>query len=142
MAWTLLKTEPGEYSFADLAADGATLWTGITSPAALAHLRKLRKADPLLIYHSGAERAIVGTAAVAGAPAEDPDNPGLTPAGEPKFAVVRIRAGKPLPAPVTLAALKADPRLAGWALLRQSRLSVVPLPPDVEPIVLRLCKLA
>ena len=118
----LLKTEPGSYAFADLARDAQTAWTGVTNAAAQKNLRAMRKGDHVLIYHTGDERAAVGTATVTADPTPDPDDP----AG--KRVLVTVGAGAALPTPVTLAAMKADPAFAGWDLLRLPRLSVVPVP--------------
>lgn len=117
----LLKTEPGHYSYADLARDGATVWDGVSSNAALKHLRAMRPGDLALIYHTGDERRAVGLAEVTSAPYPDPR------AGDPKLVVVNIRALRPLARPVTLATVKADPAFAGFALVREGRLSVVPV---------------
>jgi predicted RNA-binding protein with PUA-like domain len=134
MATFILKTEPSEYSFGDLTRDKKTVWTGIRNPAALGHLRTARKGDEALIYHTGDEKAIVGLARVTSAPYEDPDQPGTTSEGEPKFAVVDIAPIKAVKA-VTLATIKADPRFAKFPLVTQSRLSVVPVPAELDAIL-------
>lgn len=121
MAYWLLKTEPGTYSFADLEREQATRWDGVRNPTALRHIREMRPSDRCVIYHSGAERAAVGLAEVTTEPYADPE------AGDPKLAVVDVRAVRRLPQPLSLATLKADPRFAGSPLVRLSRLSVVPL---------------
>lgn len=136
MATFLFKTEPSEYSFEDLMRDGKTPWTGISNAAALGHLRKAVKGDFVLVYHTGEVRAIVGLAKVVGGPYEDPKQPGKTPAGEPKNAVVDIQAVKPAKREVTLAEIKADPRFADLLLVKQSRLSVMPIP-EVQAAALR-----
>ena len=118
----LLKTEPTAYSFADLRRDKQTAWTGVTNAAAQKNLRAMAAGDAVLIYHTGDERAAVGTATVVAGPTPDPDDP----AG--KRVLVTVKAGRPLPAPVTLAAMKADAAFAGWDLLRLPRLSVVAVP--------------
>lgn len=112
----LLKTEPSEYSFADLQRDGKTLWDGITNPQALKFLRGMNLGDLLVVYHTGEERRTVGTAQVVKLDLEDPKVPRVT-----------IGAGKPLKHTRTLADLKAHKLFAGSPLVRQSRLSVVPL---------------
>jgi predicted RNA-binding protein with PUA-like domain len=136
----LLKTEPSEYSLDSLVRDGRTVWSGITNNAALAHLRTARKGDHAFIYHTGDERAIVGVAAIVSDPYEDPAKPGRTAAGTPKFAVVDLTAGKPARRPLTLETMKADRRFAvpDFALLRQSRLSVMPVPEKVEAVIREL----
>ena len=128
MATFLFKTEPSEYSFEDLMRDGKTPWTGISNAAALGHLRKAVKGDSVLVYHTGEVRAIVGLAKVVAGPYEDPKQPGKTPTGEPKNVVVDIEAVKPAKREVTLAEIKADPRFADLLLVKQSRLSVMPIP--------------
>ncbi len=128
----LLKTEPGEYSFADLQRDGTTIWSGVSNPAALLALRSMRKGDQALIYHTGAEKAIVGLAKVASNPMEDPAKPGQTPTGEPKFAVVKIKPLRPAQSPVTLAQLKSDARFKSFQLVTHPRLSVMPVPPAID----------
>jgi predicted RNA-binding protein with PUA-like domain len=131
----LLKTEPSTYSFADLQRDKKTTWGGITNNAALLHLRTGRKGDTAFIYHTGDEKQIVGLAKVLTTAYEDPKNPGKTPAGEPKFAVVDLAPVKAAKTPLSLAAMKADPRFKNFELLRQSRLSVVPVPEDIVDLI-------
>jgi predicted RNA-binding protein with PUA-like domain len=112
----LLKTEPGEYSFADLQRDGTTVWDGVTNPAAVKHLREMPRNAKLLMYHTGDERRAVGTASVVSVDASDPKKP-----------LVRIKAGKALAKPVSLADIKGNKLFKDSPLLRQGRLSVVPL---------------
>lgn len=112
----LLKTEPSEYSFADLQRDKSTVWDGVTNPQAVKNLREMPKGAKLVIYHTGDERRAVGTAAVIGVDIADPKTPRVT-----------ISAGKPLRTPVTLAELNANRQFANSPLLKQGRLSVVPL---------------
>ena len=120
----LLKTEPGNYSYADLERDGATVWDGVSSNATLLHLRKMRPGDMALIYHTGDERQAVGLAEITSAPYADPR------AGDPKLVVVDVRPLRRLARPVTLAQVKADTSFAGFALVREGRLSVVPVTPE------------
>jgi len=120
MAFWLLKTEPTEYSFADLLRDGQTAWTGVTNPQALANLRAMRAGDRAAIYHSGEKRA-VGVARISRAAYPDPA------AGDPKRVAVDVEAVAALPAPVPLEDLRSEKAFAGSPLLRQGRLSVVPL---------------
>jgi len=115
-AYYLLKTEPSDYSFADLVRDGETLWDGVANPAALKHLRGMRPGDRLLIYETGSIKSVVGRARVTSA--DGPDS------GAPK---VNIQAAKPLAKPISLAQIKANRLFADSALVRQGRLSVVPL---------------
>ena len=119
-AW-LLKTEPVSYSFSDLQREGATVWDGVTNPLARKHLAAMLPGDPVVVYHTGTERAVVGTAMVGSLP-----ETATSPAGK-STAAVTILAGAALPAAVPLAAIKADPLLTGSDLVRLPRLSVVPL---------------
>lgn len=112
----LLKTEPTVYSFANLQRDQSTIWDGVTNPVAVKHLRHMLRGDGLLIYHTGDERQAVGTASVVTIDITDP-----------KVPVARIKAGKPLAKPVTLAEIKAHKLFSQSPLVRQGRLSVVPL---------------
>src|SRR5438309_7421772 len=114
----LLKTEPSVYSFANLQRDGTTIWDGVTNPAAVKHLREMLKGAKLVIYHTGDERQAVGTALVTS-----------VDAGDPKKPRIEIKAGKPLKDPVTLASMKSNKLFKDSPLLKQSRLSVVPLTP-------------
>lgn len=128
----ILKTEPGDYSWDDLVREKRTAWDGITNPASLKHLRSASKGDPTFIYHTGDERRIVGLAEIVKGPYPDPARPELTKAGETKFPLVDIKAVKAAQTPVTLAEIKADPRFEGFVLLREHRLSVVPVPAKME----------
>lgn len=119
MARWLLKTEPGEYAFGDLEAQGRGRWDGVRNPQAQRHLRAMAEGDGAFLYHTGAERAVVGTARVVRAAYPDPAAPGL--------AVVDLEPAGRLARPVPLAEIKADPAFAGSPLVRQGRLSVVPL---------------
>jgi predicted RNA-binding protein with PUA-like domain len=120
-----LKTEPDTYSFDDLVRDKTTVWDGVANALALKHVRAMKTGDEAIVYHTGDEKAAVGLAAVASAPYADPGG------DDDKLAVVDLTAGRRLPSPVTLAAIKADPAFAGWDLLRIGRLSVVPVPDAV-----------
>ena len=121
MAYWLLKTEPSTYSWDELVAEKETRWDGVTAPAALQHIRAMKKGDKALIYHSGDVRAAVGLAEVTTAPYVDPEG------DSQKLAVVDVRAVRALKQPVALAAIKGDPLFAESPLVRISRLSVVPL---------------
>jgi len=114
----LLKTEPSEYSFADLQRDGTTLWEGVTAPAAVKNLREMAPGARLIIYESGDRRIAVGTASVISVDASDP-----------KYPAVTIKAGKPLVHPVSLAEIKSNKLFKDSQLLKIGRLSVVPLTP-------------
>jgi predicted RNA-binding protein with PUA-like domain len=111
----LLKTEPTVYSFADLQRDSTTIWDGVTNPVALKNLRGMKAGDRLIVYHTGDEKSAVGGATVVSVEAADPKNP-----------QVKIKAGKPIK-PMTLAEIKANKMFADSPLVRQGRLSVVPL---------------
>lgn len=141
MATFLLKTEPGEYSFADLERDGATAWTGITNPAALKALREARKGDEALIYHTGNEKAIVGLARIVRDAYPDPKKPSKTASGETKFPVIDLKALKPAKVPVTLEAVKADKRFATLGLVKQTRLSAMIVPPEMAAALKNLAGL-
>lgn len=112
----LLKTEPTEYSFADLQRDGQTLWDGVSNPVALRNLREMKPGTRLIIYETGDHKSAVGTATVVSVDASNPKNP-----------AVEIKAGKALPKPVSLAEIKSKSLFADSPLVRQGRLSVVPL---------------
>ena len=114
----LLKTEPTAYSFADLQRDKNTVWDGVANPVALRHLREMKPGDRLVIYETGERKSAVGTASVVSVDASDPKNP-----------QVKIKAGTALGKPVTLAEVKAQKLFADSPLVRQGRLSVVPLTP-------------
>src|SRR5438477_5720926 len=119
-AW-LVKTEPHEYSYDDLVHDGDAEWDGVTNAQAQINLRSMQVGDTIVVYHSGGERAAIGLARVVQAPYPDPTDP----AG--KRVWVDLRAERKLDQIVSLAAMKGDPDFAGSPLVRQSRLSVVPL---------------
>ncbi len=112
----LLKTEPSEYSFADLQRDKVTIWDGVTNPVALKNLRAMQPGDHLVIYHTGDERRTVGTASVVSVDVKDPRKP-----------AVKIKSGPALTTPTSLADIKANANFQDSPLLKQGRLSVVPL---------------
>jgi predicted RNA-binding protein with PUA-like domain len=112
----LLKTEPSTYSFADLQREKTTVWDGVSNPVALKHLRGMKPGERLVIYHTGDEKSAVGTASVVSVDVSDAQNP-----------QVKIKVGKALAKPVTLAEVKANDVFAESPLVRQGRLSVVPL---------------
>ena len=117
----LFKEEAEHYSYADLERDGTTVWDGVTNNLALQNLRKVRKGDRVLYYHTGKEKAIVGEMRVVSDPRPDPRDA----AG--KLVVVEVRAVRRLPAPVSLARIKQESQLQDWELVRLPRLSVVPV---------------
>jgi len=112
----LLKTEPTAYSFEDLLRDKETVWDGVHNPVALRNLREMKPGDRLVLYETGERKSAVGTATVVSVEASDPKNP-----------EVKIKAGKAIGKPVTLAQIKANELFADSPLVRQGRLSVVPL---------------
>ncbi len=112
----LLKTEPSVYSFADLQKEQTTIWDGVTNPVAVRHLREMKPGDQLVIYHTGDEKSAVGTATVESVDASDV-----------KVPRVRIKVGKPVAQVKTLAEMKANKLFAQSPIVRQGRLSVVPL---------------
>lgn len=114
----LLKTEPSEYSFIDLQKDAATVWDGVSNPAAVKHLREMEAGAQLVIYETGDRRSAVGTASAVSVDASDPRKP-----------AVKIKAGKALAEPVSLEQIKASKLFADSPLVRMGRLSVVPLTP-------------
>lgn len=114
----LLKTEPTEYSFADLQRDKATVWDGVSNPVAVRNLREMKPGAQLIIYETGKQKSAVGTAKVISVDASNPKKP-----------EVEIQAGKALSKPVSLAEIKANKLFADSPLVRQGRLSVVPLTP-------------
>ena len=124
MAGWILKTEPSAYSFERLTQERRAVWDGVSNPVALRHLRDMAVGDPVLIYHTGDQKAAVGLARVVRAAYPDPK------ANDPKLVVVDVEFVRPLPHPVTLKAVKADPAFADFPLVRMGRLSVVPVKPD------------
>jgi len=116
MADFLLKTEPSTYSFANLQADKQTQWDGVHNPVALRKLGSMKAGDRLVIYHTGDEKAAVGTATVVSIDNGDPKNP-----------IMELKAGKSIAKPVTLATIKANKLFGDSPMVRQGRLSVVPL---------------
>ena len=117
----VLKTEPSEYAYSDLVRERRTRWEGVSNPVALKHLRSMHEGDEVMIYHTGNEKALVGLARVVGAPYPDPS--------DAKLVVVDVEPARPLPKPVPLAAIKAEPAFAELGLVRIPRLSVVPVEP-------------
>lgn len=112
----LLKTEPSTYSFADLQREKTTVWDGVSNPVAVKNLARMKPGERLVIYHTGDEKSAVGTAAVVSVDASDARNPRVT-----------IKVGKAIGKPVTLADAKASDVFSESPLVRQGRLSVVPL---------------
>ncbi len=116
MTWFLFKTEPEVYSFDDFLRDKETVWDGVTNPTAVKHLREMKPGTKWIFYHTGNERTAVGTGSVVNVDTSDP-----------KVPIVRVKVGKRLKHPKTLAAIKAEPIFAKSPLILIGRLSVVPL---------------
>ena len=129
MAIWLLKTEPDNYSYADLERDGETMWDGVANNAALKNIRAIQAGDTAIIYHTGDERALVGIADVTRGYYVNPES------DDAKLAVCDVRAKTRLAKPVTLAQIKAREDLQNWDLVRQARLSVVPVSDEQWEIV-------
>ena len=120
MRW-LVKEEPTHYAFDQFVADGGTIWSGVRNPVAQKNLRAMKKGDRVFYYHTGNEKAVVGTASVTAEAYADPkDKTG-------RMVVVELAPGKKLKRPVTLAEIKQSGRFADWALVRIPRLSVMPV---------------
>ena len=129
MAYWLMKSEPASYSWDDLVRDGGTDWVGVRNNAARLHLKAMKVGDEAFFYHSGDERVVVGIMRITGAGKPDGDDGSWV-----KIPVEPVRALRP----VTLAAIKAEPKLAKMELIRQSRLSVAPVRDEEWQIVLEM----
>jgi len=130
----LFKSDPDTYSFDDLHRDGKTVWDGVSNNVALKHLRGAAKGDRVLVYHTGKERAIVGTAEIASEPYADPKQ------SDPRLAVVDLKAGERLSRPVTLEEIRKQPGLKDFDLVRLPRLSVMPVSESQWKALLALAK--
>ena len=119
MAHWLMKSEPESYGWDDLARDGATEWDGVRNPTARINLKAMQPGDEAFLYHSVSDKAVVGIMRVTRAAEPDPK--------APDWVRVRVEPVRKLTNPVTLAAIKAEPKLAKMELIRQSRLSVAPV---------------
>lgn len=130
MAKWLMKSEPEAYGWADLVRDGGTEWDGVRNNAARLHLKAMKSGDEAFFYHSMSDKAVVGVMRVARDAQPDPK--------DKDWVSVRVEPVKPLPRPVTLAEIKAEPRLSKMELIRQSRLSVAPVRDEEWEVVLKL----
>ena len=130
MAQWLMKSEPDSYGWADLVRDGGTEWDGVRNNAARLHLRAMKPGDEAFFYHSMSDKAVIGIMQVTRGPAPDPK--------DADWVSVRVEPVRPLPRPVTLKQIKAEPRLARMELIRQSRLSVAPVRDEEWQAVLEL----
>ena len=128
----LIKSEPEKYSFSDLKRDGRTLWDGVRNNQAALYLKAMKIGDQALFYHSQSDLAVVGIAKVSREAQIDPTDP----AG--RFVAVEVDPVRPLPRPVTLAEMKANPALAGMAMFRQFRLSVSPVTPQEWAVIMQM----
>ena len=134
MSFWLLKSEPDVYSFDDLVKEGETLWTGVRNNAAALHMKGMQPGDEAFFYHSNIGKEVVALARISKPAAPDPtDETG-------RWVAVAVQPVRKLARPVTLAEMKAEPALAGFQLIRQSRLSVVPVRPEEWQIILRLAE--
>jgi len=124
-----MKSEPESYSWSDLVRDGGTEWDGVRNNAARLHLKAMRKGDEAFFYHSMSDKAVVGIMRVAREAQPDPK--------DPDWVSVRVERVRPL-SPVTLADIKAEPRLAKMELIRQSRLSVAPVRDEEWSVLLQM----
>ena len=128
MAFWLMKSEPESYSWSDLVADGGTEWDGVRNNAARLHLKAMKKGDEAFFYHSMSDKAVVGVMRVVREARPDPK--------DPDWVSVRVEPVRPLQRPVTLAEVKAEPKLAKMELIRQSRLSVAPVRDEEWKVIL------
>ena len=124
MAYWILKTDADSYPFDQLERERRAVWDGVSNALALKHIRSMSPGDAALIYHSNVGKELVGLARIASAPYPDPKHK------DPKLVVVDLEADRRLPKPVALAAIKADAAFADLGLVRMSRLSVIPVPPE------------
>lgn len=132
MAHWLVKSEPHKYSWDDLVRDGETIWDGVRNNQAAIYLRDMKQGDELLFYHSNEGLAVVGIATVSEEHFIDPSDE------KGRFPAVRVKPVRPLPNPVTLKAMKAEPRLSGMAMFRQFRLSVTPIEDEHWTLILQM----
>lgn len=132
MAKWLMKSEPASYGWDDLVRDGGTEWDGVRNNAARLHLKSMAVGDEAFFYHSMSDKAVVGIMRVVRGAAPDPK--------APEWVTVRVEPVRALNRPVTLAAIKVEPKLAGMELIRQSRLSVAPVRAEEWQIILKMAE--
>ena len=132
MAYWLMKSEPSSYSWRDLVRDGGTLWDGVRNNAARLHLRAMTPGDEAFFYHSMDERAVVGIMRIIG--------PGQPDGADGSWVKVPVEPVRALTQPVTLAEIKAEPKLAKMELIRQSRLSVAPVREEEWKLILEMAQ--
>jgi predicted RNA-binding protein with PUA-like domain len=134
MAHWLMKSEPSSYSWQDLVRDGSTEWDGVRNNAARLHLKAMKAGDEAFFYHSMDERAVIGIMRIAREAAPDPR--------DSDWVSVKVEPVRALEHPVTLKAVKAEPRLQKMELIRQSRLSVAPVRDEEWAVVLEMARSA
>jgi predicted RNA-binding protein with PUA-like domain len=132
VAHWLMKSEPESYGWANLVRDGGTEWDGVRNNAARLHLKAMKPGDEAFFYHSMSDKAVVGVMRIARGAEPDPK--------DKEWVSVRVEPVRPLDRPVTLAEIKAEPRLAKMELIRQSRLSVAPVRDEEWAVVLELAR--
>lgn len=132
MAYWLMKSEPGSYSWQDLVRDGGTTWDGVRNNAARLHLKAMEPGDEAMFYHSMSERAVVGIMRITGTGEPDGD--------DGSWVKVPVEPVRSLDRPVTLAEIKAEPKLAKMELIRQSRLSVAPVRAEEWKLILEMAR--
>ena len=132
MAYWLMKSEPSSYSWADLVRDGGTMWDGVRNNAARLHLRAMKAGDEALFYQSMEDRSVVGIMRITGTGQPDGD--------DGSWVKVPVEPVRSLANPVTLASIKAEPKLAQMELIRQSRLSVAPVRDEEWKLILEMGK--
>ena len=132
MAHWLMKSEPESYSWSDLVRDSGTEWDGVRNNAARLHLKAMKVGDTAFFYHSMSDKAVVGIMRIAREAGPDPK--------DADWVSVRVEPVEPLARPVTLAEIKAEPKLAKMELIRQSRLSVAPVRDDEWATILAMAK--
>ena len=130
MAYWLMKSEPSAYGWDDLVRDGGTMWDGVRNNAARLHLRAMKPGDQAFFYHSMDERAVVGIMRITGTGQPDGE--------DGSWVKVPVEPVRPLPRHVTLAEIKAEPKLANMELIRQSRLSVAPVRDEEWKLILEM----
>jgi predicted RNA-binding protein with PUA-like domain len=132
MAYWLMKSEPESYSWADLVRDGGTEWDGVRNNAARLHLRAMKKGDEAFLYHSMSDKTVVGIMRITREAQPDPKDAG--------WVSVRVEPVRALQRPVTLAEIKAEPKLSKMELIRQSRLSVAPVRDEEWTLILKMAE--
>lgn len=130
MAYWIVKTEPSTYSWKDLVSKGEDTWDGVRNFQARNNLNQMKEGDLVLLYHSGAEKALVGLAQVSQQAFPDPQ--------DPAWVAVKLKAVRALENPLTLHQMQAEPSLAGISLLKQSRLSVHVLSEEAYTLISKL----